>query len=60
MGQTLDTSEKTKWSTIITSACTLGSAVGAIFSGPVARIGKHKAILLTNILVILGAGLTLI
>lgn len=59
-GSTLDTSDKDKWSTIITSVCTLGSACGAIFSGPVAKIGKWKAILLTNILVCAGAAITLV
>lgn len=37
-----------------------GSAVGALFSGPLSSIGKHKCLLLTNVIVIIGSGLTLI
>lgn len=40
--------------------CTLGSAFGAIFSGPVAKIGRMNSILLTNLVAVIGSGLVLI
>jgi len=36
---------------------TAGSAFGALFSGPVASIGRWKCLLFTNFFVIVGAGL---
>lgn len=38
----------------------MGSAVGAIFSGPIAQIGKWNALMLTNIVVCIGSGVVLI
>jgi MFS family permease len=42
------------------SLTTAGSAVGALFSGPLLGMGRWKCVLLTNIFVIVGAGMTLI
>jgi len=38
---------------------TLGATVGALFGGPVLAIGRWNSILLSNILILLGSGLTL-
>jgi len=49
-----------KYQTLAQSLTTAGSAIGALFSGPLMKIGRWKCILLTNIFVIAGAGSTLV
>ena len=39
---------------------TLGATVGALFGGPVLAIGRWNSILLSNILILIGSGLTLV
>jgi MFS family permease len=48
------------WSPAITTVYSIGAAIGAIFSGKFAKYGKLKCILLNNIIVSLGAGITLV
>jgi MFS family permease len=48
------------WSTIITSACSVGLAVGSLGSAPFTRFGKKNCILINNILLMIGCGLTLV
>ena len=55
-----DKSEQTLWSTLITSICTVGLAVGSLFSGPFARFGKKNCILICNVILIIGCSLTLV
>ena len=52
--------EATHNQTVIQTVTTLGSAIGALFAGPVASIGRWKCLIYTNIIVILGCSLTLI
>jgi len=50
----------TTWSTVITTVCSIGSAIGAIGSGSFARYGKWRCIVLNNIIVVAGAAITLV
>lgn len=53
-----DKDEKTTKQTAVQSITTAGSAIGALFSGPVMKIGRWKCIMLTNILVLSGSVLS--
>lgn len=48
------------WSAVVTTVCSIGAAIGAISSGTLAKYGKWKCIVLNNIVVCVGAGITLI
>lgn len=48
------------WSSMITTLCSLGLAVGSLTAGPLASIGKKNCIFIANILVAIGCTLTLI
>jgi MFS family permease len=52
-------SDSSTWATIITTVCSIGAAIGAISSGVLAKYGKWKCIILNNIVVCIGAGITL-
>lgn len=39
---------------------TAGSAVGALFAGPLASYGKWNCLMISNVVVILGSGITII
>ena len=58
--QNWDKEKATSFQTQAQTITTLGAAIGALFSGPVLSIGRWNCILLTNLFVIVGAGLTLI
>lgn len=60
VGEVPDFTNASNRETILTAICTLGSAFGALFSGPFAKLGKLRCIFLTNFIVIVGCGLTLI
>ena len=48
------------WSSLITTLCSLGLAIGSLTSGPLTRIGKKNCIHLANLVVIIGCSLTLV
>mmetsp|Transcript_102 Transcript_102/g.199 ORF Transcript_102/g.199 Transcript_102/m.199 type:complete len:203 (-) Transcript_102:838-1446(-) len=50
-----DSDKGSEFQTQAQSITTLGSAFGALFSGPVLKIGRWNCIILTNFFVILGA-----
>lgn len=43
----------------MTSVSTIGSAIGSFIAGPLAKIGKWRALIITNLFLCLGAGITL-
>ncbi|CDW77776.1 sugar transporter family protein [Stylonychia lemnae] len=53
-----DKDKQNLWSSVITSICSVGSAVGSIGVGVFVKYGKKNCILFANILVIIGAGIT--
>lgn len=55
-----DEDEKNFYSSLITSICSLGSAIGAIACGSFNSYGKKTAMHFTNLLVVIGAGISLI
>lgn len=52
--------EASAYSSLITSICSMGSAIGAIGIGSFTKFGKKNCIFYCNFMVFLGAGLTLI
>jgi MFS family permease len=48
------------WVSLITTLCSLGGAIGSLTSGPFMKYGKKNCILVTNVIVIIGASLTLV
>ena len=48
------------WSSLITSICSLGAAIGSLTSGPFTKYGKKRCIHVTNIILIIGCSLTLV
>lgn len=44
----------------MTSISALGSAIGAIIAGPFARIGKWRAIIISDVILSVGAAIALI
>ena len=56
----IPTKDEDFWKSLITSACSLGAAIGSLFSGPFQRFGKKTCIHATNLILIIGCGLTLV
>ncbi len=48
------------WSAIITTVCSIGAAIGAISSGTLAKYGKWRCIVFNNVVVCIGAAITLV
>lgn len=55
-----DEDETTTKVMVVQSLTTGGAAVGALFSGPIAYIGRWKCLIFTNIVVLVGVSLTLV
>ena len=52
--------DKDTWSSLITSICSLGAAIGSFTSGPFAKYGKKNCIHATNVILAIGCSLTLV
>lgn len=52
--------DKETWSSLITSICSLGAAIGSLTTGPFAKYGKKNCIHVTNVVLTIGCSLTLV
>lgn len=52
--------DQDQWSSLITTVCSGGAAIGSLTAGPFMRFGKKNCIHFTNLLLIIGCGLTLV
>lgn len=48
------------WVASITTVCSIGAAISALFAGPLAKYGKWKMILFTNVFIFLGSAICLV
>ena len=48
------------WIKYVQGICSLGTALGSLFTGPLARFGKKNCMHIANLIVIIGGSLTLV
>jgi MFS family permease len=55
-----DEEEQVIYVLTVQSVTTAGAAIGALFSGSIAFLGKWNCIMISNVILIIGVGLTLV
>ena len=52
--------DRNTWIKIIVTICSLGAAIGSLTAGPFTKYGKKNCIHITNLLLVIGCGMTLV